>query len=93
MSKVSVSAAAGAALLAAVLPARGQAQSTLPDGPEARFGSSAVKDVAGYDLKRLYIGSGTTILASLPPSMMPATRHSWLSSVTGSPTRKCFSSA
>jgi glycolate oxidase len=33
---------------------------TLPDGPSARFGSNAVKDVAGYDLKRLYSGSGTT---------------------------------
>jgi glycolate oxidase len=31
---------------------------TLPDGPAARFGSNAVKDVAGYDLKRLFIGSG-----------------------------------
>ena len=31
---------------------------TLPDGPSARFGSNAVKDVAGYDLKRLYTGSG-----------------------------------
>jgi glycolate oxidase len=30
----------------------------LPDGPVVRFGSAAVKDVAGYDLKRLYIGSG-----------------------------------
>ena len=33
-------------------------RATLPDGGAARFGSSAVKDVAGYDLKRLYIGSG-----------------------------------
>jgi len=33
---------------------------TLPDGPSARFGSNAVKDVAGYDLKRLYTGSGET---------------------------------
>ncbi len=31
---------------------------TLPDGQPVRFGSKAVKDVAGYDLKRLYIGSG-----------------------------------
>jgi glycolate oxidase len=30
----------------------------LPEGQPARFGGSAVKDVAGYDLKRLYIGSG-----------------------------------
>ncbi len=29
---------------------------TLPEGHAVRFGSSAVKDVAGYDLKRLYIG-------------------------------------
>jgi glycolate oxidase FAD binding subunit len=33
---------------------------TLPEGFPARFGSSAVKDVAGYDLKRLYTGSGTS---------------------------------
>ncbi len=31
---------------------------TLPDGPRVRFGSKAIKDVAGYDLKRLYVGSG-----------------------------------
>ena len=31
---------------------------TLPEGDAARFGSSAVKDVAGYDLKRLYIDGG-----------------------------------
>ncbi|HEX7101589.1 MAG TPA: hypothetical protein VF201_02985, partial [Nitrolancea sp.] len=31
---------------------------SLPDGFSARFGSNAVKDVAGYDLKRLYTGSG-----------------------------------
>jgi glycolate oxidase len=30
----------------------------LPDGPVATFGSKAIKDVAGYDLKRLFIGSG-----------------------------------
>lgn len=30
----------------------------LADGEPARFGSNAVKDVAGYDLKRLFIGSG-----------------------------------
>ena len=35
-------------------------RATLPDGPEVRFGSNAVKDVAGYDLKRLYIDSGAT---------------------------------
>jgi glycolate oxidase len=29
----------------------------LPDGQPARFGSNAVKDVAGYDMKRLFIGS------------------------------------
>ena len=33
---------------------------TLPDGPVARFGSNAVKDVAGYDLKRLSTGSRET---------------------------------
>ncbi|MGA7669048.1 MAG: FAD-linked oxidase C-terminal domain-containing protein [Nitrolancea sp.] len=33
-------------------------ESVLPDGQPVRFGSKAVKDVAGYDLKRLYIGSG-----------------------------------
>ena len=31
---------------------------TLPEGLPARFGSNAVKDVAGYDLKRLFVGSG-----------------------------------
>ncbi|HET8629879.1 MAG TPA: hypothetical protein VFL91_20860, partial [Thermomicrobiales bacterium] len=31
---------------------------TLPDGQPVHFGSSAVKDVAGYDMKRLYIGTG-----------------------------------
>ncbi len=33
-------------------------EATLPDGIKARFGSKAIKDVAGYDLKRLYVGSG-----------------------------------
>ena len=28
----------------------------LPDGPEVHFGGSLLKDVAGYDLKRLYTG-------------------------------------
>lgn len=32
----------------------------LHDGPVATFGSKAIKDVAGYDLKRLFIGSGAT---------------------------------
>ncbi|MGD9894893.1 MAG: FAD-binding oxidoreductase [Dehalococcoidia bacterium] len=32
-------------------------RATLQDGPLARFGSNAVKDVAGYDLKHLFIGS------------------------------------
>jgi glycolate oxidase len=32
---------------------------TLPDGTSVRFGGSTVKDVAGYDLKRLFIGSGS----------------------------------
>jgi glycolate oxidase len=31
----------------------------LPDGPAVLFGGSLLKDVAGYDLKRLYIGSAT----------------------------------
>ena len=31
---------------------------TLPDGSPVRFGGSTVKDVAGYDLKRLFTGSG-----------------------------------
>ena len=30
----------------------------LPDGPAVHFGGSLLKDVAGYDLKRLYTGSG-----------------------------------
>ena len=34
-------------------------RATLPDGPMVRFGGSTVKDVAGYDLKRLFIGSGS----------------------------------
>ena len=33
-------------------------RATLPDGAAVRFGSDAVKDVAGYDLKRLFTGSG-----------------------------------
>ncbi|MDQ6602549.1 MAG: FAD-binding protein [Chloroflexota bacterium] len=33
-------------------------ETTLTDGQAARFGSNAVKDVAGYDMKRLFIGSG-----------------------------------
>ena len=33
-------------------------RAALPDGPTVRFGSNAVKDVAGYDMKRLFIGSG-----------------------------------
>ncbi len=36
------------------------AQVRLPDGDTARWGSSAVKDVAGYDMKRLSIGTGQT---------------------------------
>jgi len=31
-------------------------EAVLPDGQTVRFGSSAIKDVAGYDLKRLYLG-------------------------------------
>jgi glycolate oxidase len=31
-------------------------RAVLPDGPPVRFGGSTVKDVAGYDLKRLFIG-------------------------------------
>jgi FAD/FMN-containing dehydrogenase len=30
----------------------------VPEGVPVHFGSSLLKDVAGYDLKRLYIGSG-----------------------------------
>jgi len=33
-------------------------ETMLADGHTARFGSNAVKDVAGYDMKRLFIGSG-----------------------------------
>ncbi len=33
-------------------------RATLADGATVRFGSNAVKDVAGYDMKRLFIGSG-----------------------------------
>ncbi len=32
---------------------------TLVDNVPARFGSNVVKDVAGYDMKRLFIGSGS----------------------------------
>jgi glycolate oxidase len=32
-------------------------EATLADGPSVRFGSTAIKDVAGYDLKRLFVGS------------------------------------
>jgi len=35
-------------------------RAALPDSASVRFGSKAVKDVAGYDLKRLYIGSGAS---------------------------------
>jgi glycolate oxidase len=34
-------------------------RATLPDGPLVRFGGGLLKDVAGYDLKRLYAGGGT----------------------------------
>jgi glycolate oxidase len=44
---------------AAVRDALLAVETTLSDGQPARFGSSAVKDVAGYDMKRLFIGSGT----------------------------------
>lgn len=37
---------------------------TLPDGPRVRFGSQARKDVAGYDLKRLYTG-GTDVFGKV----------------------------
>lgn len=36
----------------------------LPDGPDVHFGGSLLKDVAGYDLKRLYTG-GTTMFGTL----------------------------
>jgi glycolate oxidase len=42
---------------AAVRDALLAVRAALPDGPSVRFGSSAVKDVAGYDLKHLFIGS------------------------------------
>ncbi|HET7093775.1 MAG TPA: FAD-linked oxidase C-terminal domain-containing protein [Thermomicrobiales bacterium] len=50
-------------------------QAALPDGPTVRFGRGLLKDVAGYDLKRLYIGGGTrfgrlleaTFQAHVPP--------------------------
>ncbi|MDQ2784969.1 MAG: hypothetical protein M3Y58_08210, partial [Chloroflexota bacterium] len=44
---------------AAVRDALLAVETTLHDGHRARFGSNAVKDVAGYDMKRLWIGSGT----------------------------------
>ncbi|MGI8691192.1 MAG: FAD-binding oxidoreductase [Thermomicrobiales bacterium] len=43
---------------AAVRDALLAVETTLRDGHRARFGSNAVKDVAGYDMKRLCIGSG-----------------------------------
>ena len=45
---------------AAVRDALLAVETTLHDGHPARFGSNAVKDVAGYDMKRLCIGSGMT---------------------------------
>ncbi len=41
---------------AAVRDALLAVETTLRDGQTARFGSNAVKDVAGYDMKRLFIG-------------------------------------
>jgi glycolate oxidase len=46
------------AMRAAVHDALLAVRAVLPDGPPVRFGSNAVKDVAGYDLKRLYTGGG-----------------------------------
>jgi glycolate oxidase len=46
-------ASARAAVRETLLGVRAQ----LPDGPEVHFGGSLLKDVAGYDLKRLYTGS------------------------------------
>ncbi len=43
---------------AAVRDALLAVETTLPDGYAAHFGSNAVKDVAGYDMKRLFIGGG-----------------------------------
>ena len=37
-----------------------EVDATLVDGHEVRFGSNVMKDVAGYDMKRLFIGSGST---------------------------------
>jgi FAD/FMN-containing dehydrogenase len=51
------------ALVGGSASARGAVRETLlgvraqlPDGPEVHFGGSLLKDVAGYDLKRLYTG-------------------------------------
>ncbi|MHB8646023.1 MAG: FAD-binding oxidoreductase [Thermomicrobiales bacterium] len=51
-------------------------ETMLRDGRAARFGSNAVKDVAGYDMKRLFIGSGTAFgtLASVTLRMLPLRR-------------------
>lgn len=49
---------AGGIQRAAVRDALLGARVTLPDGATVTFGRGAVKDVAGYDLKRLLIGGG-----------------------------------
>jgi glycolate oxidase len=44
----------------------------VPEGAPVHFGSSLLKDVAGYDLKRLYIGSG-----SLFGQLLEVTVQAW----------------
>jgi glycolate oxidase len=53
-------------------------RATLPEGAEVRFGSNAVKDVAGYDMKRLYIGTGAAF--GLPRAVTLKVRPGALSS-------------
>ncbi len=51
-------------------------ETMLRDGQAARFGSNAVKDVAGYDMKRLFIGSGGAFgsLETVTLRVLPARR-------------------
>lgn len=68
---------AGAVDRAAVRHAVLAVDTTLHDGHRARFGSNAVKDVAGYDMKRLFIGSGAAfgVLESVTLRVLPAARR------------------
>jgi glycolate oxidase len=61
---------------AAVRAALLAVQATTPEGAGVRFGSNAVKDVAGYDMKRLYTGSGDAFgtLAEVTLRVQPARR-------------------